>query len=69
MSTFLYRLGRFAFGRPWLVVGTWLALIGVVAGFLVLNPPKISNEMRINGTPAQEVIDDLASPNHLAGKA
>ncbi|MHC9293077.1 MMPL family transporter [Mycobacterium sp. LTG2003] len=60
MSTFLYRLGRFAFGRPWLVIGSWLALIGVVAGFLVLNPPKISNEMRINGTPAQEVIDDLA---------
>ncbi|MGV0814128.1 MMPL family transporter [Mycolicibacterium boenickei] len=60
MSTFLYRLGRFAFGRPWLVIGSWLALIAVVAGLLALNPPKISNEMRINGTPAQQVIDDLA---------
>ncbi|MCW1819723.1 transporter [Mycolicibacterium conceptionense] len=60
MSTYLYRLGRFAFGRPWLVIGGWLALIAVVAGLLVTNPPKISNEMRINGTPAQEVIDDLA---------
>ncbi|MDV3126559.1 MMPL family transporter [Mycobacterium sp. 21AC1] len=60
MSTFLYRLGRFAFGRPWLVIGSWLALIGLVAGLLVLSPPKISNEMRINGTPAQQVIDDLA---------
>ncbi|MGV9803282.1 MMPL family transporter [Mycobacterium sp. NPDC003449] len=60
MSTFLYRLGRFAFGRPWLVIGGWLALIAVVAGLLVANPPKISNEMRIDGTPAQEVIDDLS---------
>lgn len=60
MSTYLYRLGRFAFSRPWLVISGWLALIAVVAGLLVANPPKISNEMRINGTPAQEVIDDLA---------
>ncbi|WP_029111538.1 MMPL family transporter [Mycobacterium sp. URHD0025] len=60
MSTYLYRLGRFAFSRPWLVISGWLALIAVVAGLLVTNPPKISNEMRINGTPAQEVIDDLA---------
>ncbi|CRZ15349.1 MMPL family transporter [Mycolicibacterium neworleansense] len=60
MSTYLYRLGRFAFSRPWLVISGWLALIAVVAGLLVANPPKISNEMRIDGTPAQEVIDDLA---------
>jgi RND superfamily putative drug exporter len=61
MSTFLHRLGRFAFTRPWAVLGVWLALIAVVAGLLVVNPPKISNEMRINGTPAQEVIDQLGA--------
>ncbi len=61
MSTFLHRLGRFAFARPWAVLGAWLALIAVVAGLLAVNPPKISNEMRINGTPAQEVIDQLAA--------
>ncbi|WP_102145548.1 MMPL family transporter [Mycobacterium hubeiense] len=60
MSTFLHRVGRFAFGRPWLVIGLWLGLIAVVAGVLLVNPPKISNEMRINGTPAQQVIDALA---------
>lgn len=60
MSTYLHRLGRFAFGRPWPVIGVWLALIAVIAGLLVLNPPKISNEMRIDGTPAQQVIDNLA---------
>lgn len=61
MSTFLHRLGRFAFGRPWAVLAAWLALIAVVAGLLVVNPPKISNEMRISGTPAQEVIDQLGA--------
>ncbi|KUI25313.1 MMPL family transporter [Mycobacterium sp. GA-2829] len=60
MATFLHRIGRFAYGRPWHVIAGWLALIAVVAGVLALNPPKISNEMRINGTPAQEVIDQLA---------
>ncbi|TFV55053.1 MMPL family transporter [Mycobacterium sp. PS03-16] len=60
MATFLHRIGRFAFHRPWHVIGAWLALIAVVVGILALNPPKISNEMRINGTPAQQVIDQLA---------
>ena len=60
MATFLYRIGRFGYHRPWRVIAGWLALIAVVGGLLALNPPKISNEMRINGTPAQEVIDQLA---------
>lgn len=61
MSTYLHRVGRYAFARPWAVLGAWLTLIVVVAGLLAVNPPKISNEMRINGTPAQEVIDQLAA--------
>ncbi|MEV3905205.1 MMPL family transporter [Mycobacterium sp. NPDC050551] len=60
MSTLLHRMGRYAFARPWHVIGVWLALIAVVAGILAINPPKVSNEMRINGTPAQQVIDQLA---------
>lgn len=60
MAIFLHRIGRFAFGRPWPVIAGWVALIAVVAGLLALNPPKISNEMRIDGVPAQEVIDQLA---------
>lgn len=61
MSTYLHRLGRFAYGRPWPVIVTWLALIAALAAILVVNPPKVSNEMRINGTPAQQVIDDMAA--------
>src|SRR5688572_18733445 len=61
MSTYLHRLARFAFARPWAVLGACLALIAVVVGLLVVNPPKLSSEMRIDGTPAQEVIDQLAA--------
>ncbi|MBS4103074.1 MMPL family transporter [Tsukamurella paurometabola] len=60
MSLVLYRLSRWSFRRHWVVIGAWaLLLIGVVAGLMV-SPPKLNNEVRIDGTPAQQVIDDLA---------
>ncbi|MGI5443977.1 MMPL family transporter [Streptomyces shenzhenensis] len=61
MSVLLYRLGRFAYARPWYVVAGWLAVVFAVVGLLAANPVKLSNEVRIDGTPAQEVIDDLAT--------
>ena len=30
MSQFLYRLGRFAAGRPWIVIGAWFAAAVIV---------------------------------------
>lgn len=71
MSTYLYRLARIALQRPWLVVGGWAVIILVVATILIVNPPKISNEMHINGTAAQEVIDHLAEvlPQSSGGQA
>ncbi|WP_406445631.1 MMPL family transporter [Streptomyces sp. NBC_00631] len=56
----LYRLGRLAYGRPWYVVVGWLAVVCTVVTLLAVNPAKLSNEVRIDGTPAQAVIDDLA---------
>ncbi|MFJ8112657.1 MMPL family transporter [Streptomyces sp. NPDC096132] len=61
MSVVLYRLGRFAYGRPWYVIGGWLAVLAAVVALLVTNPVRLSNEVRIDGTPSQQVIDDLAS--------
>ncbi|MFE2940298.1 MMPL family transporter [Streptomyces sp. NPDC059255] len=61
MSVLLYRLGRFAYGKPWYVIGGWLAVVVAVVGLLAVNPVKLSNEVRIDGTPSQEVIDDLAT--------
>ncbi|MEU6200712.1 MMPL family transporter [Streptomyces sp. NPDC047061] len=60
MSVLLYRLGRFAYGKPWYVIGGWLAVLTAVIALLVTYPVKLSNEVRIDGTPSQQVIDDLA---------
>ncbi|MFD9322731.1 MMPL family transporter [Streptomyces sp. NPDC060053] len=60
MSVLLYRLGHFAYARPWYVIAGWLAVVAAVVALLVVNPVKLSNEVRIDGTSAQEVIDDLA---------
>ncbi|MFD5751789.1 MMPL family transporter [Streptomyces sp. NPDC127033] len=61
MSVLLYRLGRFAYGKPWYVIGGWLAVLAAVVVLLVTNPVKLSNEVRIDGTPSQKVIDELAT--------
>ncbi|MFJ9707175.1 MMPL family transporter [Streptomyces sp. NPDC101234] len=60
MSVLLYRLGRFAYGKPWYVIGGWLAVLASVLTLLAVNPVRLSNEVRIDGTPSQKVIDDLA---------
>ena len=60
MSTLLYRVGRATYRHPIRVIAVWAALLVVLIGALVLNPPKLSTEFRIDGTPAQEVIDELA---------
>ncbi|GAB4083187.1 MMPL family transporter [Modestobacter muralis] len=56
----LYRVGRWTYRHPFRVIGVWVALLVALVGTLVLNPPKLSTEFRIDGTPAQEVIDELA---------
>ena len=61
MSVLLYRLGRFAYAKPWYFVGGWLAVLTAVVLLLLTNPVKLSNEVRIDGTPSQRVIDGLAT--------
>ena len=60
MSTLLYRVGRATYRHPFRVVAVWVVLLVALVGALALNPPKLSTEFRIDGTPAQEVIDELA---------
>ncbi|MGW2256331.1 MMPL family transporter [Streptomyces sp. NPDC001780] len=60
MSVLLYRLGKFAYGKPWYVILGWLAVVAAVLGLLMANPVRLSNEVRIDGTPSQRVIDELA---------
>lgn len=61
MSSFLFRLGQFAFRRRWLVVGVWSLLLAVVIGVLVAVPPTTSSALRIDGTASQEVLDKLTA--------
>lgn len=61
MSEFLYRLGGFAARRAWLVIVSWLAVLGIVAGVAATAGGTFSTAMTINGTDAQETIDVLQS--------
>lgn len=59
MATFLYRLGRFAYRRRWLVAALWVAvLMAALAGAATLSGPT-SDAFRIPGTQSQEAIDLL----------
>lgn len=71
MSTFLYRLGRTAFGRPWLFIAGWLAVLAVVVGSVAINGVSVSSEMKIEGTEAQTVLDRVAAelPEASGGQA
>lgn len=61
MSTFLYRLGRTAFGRPWLFIAGWVAVLAAVVGAVAINGVNVSSEMKIEGTEAQTVLDRVAN--------
>ena len=60
MASFLYRLGRFAFRRRWLVTAGWLAVLAAaLIGAMTLSSPTQAS-FSIPGTPAQKAIDLLA---------
>lgn len=59
MSQLLYRLGSFAARRAWVVIGGWLAVIGIVAGLAATAGGTFSTAMTIDGTAAQRTINTL----------
>lgn len=71
MSIFLYRLGRTAFGKPWLFIAGWLAVLAVVVGGVAINGVSVSSDMKIEGTEAQTVLDRVATelPEASGGQA
>lgn len=57
MASYLYRLGRFAFRRRWLVLGGWLlCLTGAITAAATLSGPT-SDAFTIPGTESQQAID------------
>ena len=59
MATLLYRLGRFAYRRPWRILGVWLLLIvGVLGGGIALGG-QTQESFVIPGTESQDALDRL----------
>ncbi|MCM4082165.1 MMPL family transporter [Paractinoplanes hotanensis] len=71
MASFLYRLGRFAFRRRWLVVALWLGVLAVTVTGAATLSGSTSDEFRIPGAPSQQAIDLLQErfPQSSAGGA
>ncbi|WP_151736193.1 MMPL family transporter [Paenibacillus tengchongensis] len=60
MSTLLYKLGKSAYNKPWVFLFGWIVVLGVVIAMLGINGIHSSSEMKIEGTEAQKVLDQLA---------
>ncbi|RAP77026.1 MMPL family transporter [Paenibacillus montanisoli] len=60
MSTFLYKLGKAAYDKPWHFLLSWIIVLGIVIGMIGVNGIHSSSEMKIEGTESQKVLDQLA---------
>ena len=59
MANLLYRLGRFAYRRRWVVAGVWaLVLVALAVGAVALGG-KTVDAFSIPGTESQRALDDL----------
>lgn len=59
MSSYLYRLGHWAFGRRWLVLGFWLALLVGVGATSQVVREDTNDAFNIPGTESQRALDLL----------
>jgi putative drug exporter of the RND superfamily len=71
MSTFLYRLGKSAYSKPWYFLTAWILILGVIGALLGVNGIQSSSEMKIEGTESQKVLDMLVEelPAAAGGQA
>ncbi len=71
MATFLYRLGRLAATRAWIVVLAWALLLAGVAGAAATLRKPFTSALTIPGTEFQTVLDDLekALPKAAGGSS
>jgi putative drug exporter of the RND superfamily len=59
LARLLYKLGLFSAKRAWLVILSWLIILGTAVTLMMGFSGKLSSSMSIDGIPAQEVIDSL----------
>lgn len=71
MSTFLYKLGKSAYNRPWLFIAGWVIILGVVLTMLGINGMNTSTEIKLEGTESQKILDKLEKelPQASGGQA
>ncbi|MTD30702.1 MMPL family transporter [Planomicrobium sp. YIM 101495] len=60
MSKFFYKIGKASYSKPWLFIASWVLVLGIIITAIVVNGVNISSETRIDGTAAQDVLDQLA---------
>jgi len=61
MSHRLYRLGRFAARRPWVVISIWVALSLVVIGAASAFGRELEDSMEVPGLDSQAAVDLLSA--------
>lgn len=59
MSKWLATLGLFSFKKPWLVIISWVVILGLLGGLATLNFKPTSDSISIPNTPAQKAIDRM----------
>ncbi|MFW2381543.1 MAG: MMPL family transporter [Acidimicrobiales bacterium] len=68
MSQLLYRMGRFAARRPWLVIGTWLVVAVAVVTASSTMGKELKDSFAVPGLDSQQANDLLSqSQSHQAG--
>ena len=60
MAELLYRLGKGAARRAWLVIVAWVVVLGLAGGAFALGFGGLSSNLDIPGTASAEVTDQLA---------
>lgn len=59
VSKWLAKLGLFSFKKPWLIIISWLLVLGLLGGLAALNFKPTSDAISIPNTPAQKAIDRM----------
>lgn len=71
MAKLLYRLGFGSAKRAWLVIISWIMVLGISLGAMLIGGTKLSENLSIEGIASQKVIDQLKEsfPSASGGSA